>query len=228
MAKVAVSAPKPSRLTIYDCQSTFQMVDRAREHAGGNSDDGEFSRSVSFDYGAAEQYLNEARVNVGLGSAELSIAIATSDPASEAQSRFFTALHKKGILVEQVDFRHATPTLPLGAEYDRSDHKQPSVATQISYALGILTARESPEVVIVTRCFEIYGPVLDFVSNRGGKAAIAFFRRSMDGRWAQNGLFDPDSPVAFIDLEPVSRLLLGVDLREVADRKARKGGLAGI
>jgi hypothetical protein len=222
------AVPHPSNMDGFDCQSTFQLVDWTRDYESKNAEDGGVARPASFDYGEALRFLADAREKFGFGKAQKAIAFVTSDPASEPQARFFTALTKRGILVQPVDYRHAMPTLPIGTESDRTELRLASVTNQISYLLGLLAGRENPEIVLVTRCFEIFGPLTDFVANRGGKAMIAFFRRFMDGRWAHNGLFDPDSPIKFVDLEPVSKLLLGVDIHSFAAKDEQKGGFAAI
>lgn len=211
--------------TLLDCQSIFQLVDRLRSQFPPTEDKGKLP---SFDYRVATEFLDKERQSLGFGPTHREIAFATYDPDSDAQSRFFAALGHRGILVEPIDFRIATPTFPIASEFERIEFR--SVMSQVTYALGLLAGRDSPaEVVVVTRCFDVFAPLLDLVRERKGKAAIAFFKRFLDGRWASQGLFDPDFAIKFIDLEPVSSELLGVDLNELTPTKrfATKG-LAGL
>ncbi len=219
------SLPEAKSHTLYECQSTFQLIDRLRDLVSNKT-----GKPPSFDYRVATEFLDTARLELGFTPTLREIAFATYDQESDAQARFFTALGHRGILVEPIDFRLATPTLPIGADFDKPEHRFVTVIPQLVYAIGLLAGREAAaEVVVVTRCFDVYGPLLDLVKNRNGKAAVAFFRRYLDGRWASHGLFDAGFPIKFIDLEPISRELVGVDLREIEPhRKFTNKGLAGL
>src|SRR5487761_1218521 len=193
-----------TRLDIVDCASLFNFTELARSYlaisrAGGSE---EPVNAPNFDYRAAFEILAKERERLHFSPAQQTLAVATIDPESDGQNRFVTALQRMNILVEAVDFRHATVTMPLGGDGDQSGRKYvTSVGANIAYVLGLLAQRGSPEVVIVTRCFELFDPLRDFVSERrGGKAAIAFFRRFLDPRFGIAGLFDADSPIKFVDL----------------------------
>lgn len=218
-----------SRLDVYDCQSIFDIVDMIRqyrliappEHAGS---------APNFDYRACFGVIDEGRKKHGFESSQNSLALATIDPESEGQSRFITAISRLGILVEPIDFRDASVTLPLAEDGERADRRYlRTLAPNITYVVGLLAARQSPEVVIVTRAFELFRPLRDFVEKRGGKAAIAFFRRFIDPRFGIAGLFEPDSSVKFIDLEPYAEQLVGCDVRQIGTAaRAKAKGISGL
>jgi hypothetical protein len=227
MPRVQVADSAPSYL-VFDCQSVFQVIERLRERRIKASDDDDVSRTATFDYSAAAAFINDGCNTIGFQPPQKTLAFLTQDPTSELQSRFVTALQHRGILVEPVDFRQTTPTLPLSLEHEPHEAKINTLAPQIAYTLG-LKAVEHAEFVIVSRCFEIFGPAMDFVTNRGGKIAVAFFRRFLDSRWGINGLFDPESPIKFIDLEIAIRPILGIELKDLGDSKTiRKGGLSAF
>jgi hypothetical protein len=171
--------------------------------------------------------LAEARRLLGWRAAEVTLAAASVDKLSEAQQRFLKALERLGIMVEAVPFRHAQHAVPLsGATNERQTGPGSSLAPQIAYALGLLADRTAPEVLLVSSDFGLFHPLLDFVRNRGGKAALAFFKRFLEPRWA--ALLDkPD--IRLIDLDPASTKLLGLDLSvPAADEGPSAGGLATL
>jgi len=219
-----------SRLNIYDCGSIFAVVESLKPPASVASLSADGARSPNFDYQASKAILEKARGDLQFGPAQSALAVATIDPDSDGQQRFVKALGHLDILVECVDFRHATVTAPLWSDGERQEQKYlTTLGPSIAYVLGLMAGRNSPEVVIVTRVFEVYEPLLDFVTVRGGKAAVAFFRRFLDPRWAINGLFDTDGPVKFIDLDPSSEELLGVDVKQLdAIRTRRPKGISDI
>ena len=217
-----------SRLDAIECASIYDVVESVKQYTGQLSDDS--SKAPNFDYRACKRILCSERQRLEFGPVEHTLAIATVDPESEGQGRFVGALGQMEILVEPVDFRHATVTAPLSEDGFRNEKKYvTSLSPNVAYVVGLLAGRRSPEVVIVTRAFELFDPLSDFVTTRGGKAAIAFFRRFLDPRWGLNGLFDADSPIRFIDLDPHSEELLGFDVRKLTGAKtSRVKGISGI
>src|SRR5262249_26951770 len=192
-----------SSLDIFDCQSLFDFVGHLRQYAASTAEAGQSVPPPNFDYRACREVLQESRARLGWQPAQHGLAIVTVDPDSEGQDRFVTALERLQILVEPVDFRDAKVTLPLSKDSEGVDRSS-SLAPNIAYVLGLLAERPSPEVVVVTRAFELFPSMRDFAEQRNGRAAIAFFRRFLDFRYAHAGLFDADSKVNFIDLEPFS------------------------
>jgi hypothetical protein len=218
-----------SRLDIFDCQSVFEVVDVIRQFKSIAGTD-QPGPTPNFDYRACFEILQESRQHLGFTPSQNTLAVATVDPESEGQGRFITAISRLGVLVEPVDFRDASVTLPLMGDSDRTERRYVrSLAPNITYVLGLLASRPSPEVVVVTRTFELFGSLRDFVEKRGGKAAIAFFRRYLDARFGIAGLFEADSKVKFIDLEPHSERILGCDVRQIATGpRSRTQGIAGL
>jgi hypothetical protein len=149
------------------------------------------------------------------------LAFVAVNPEHEGQQKFCGYLQDSlGFLVDRTDYRDAF-IIP-GREYPYQ-----RLSTRITYVLGLL-AHKKPEVVVVSDAFDVYYPLLDFVTTRGGRASIAFFRTAMEDRWQRAGLFDPDSPIKFIDLSDASKAILGVDLGPAHRTAARQGGLAGL
>jgi hypothetical protein len=235
IARKPTSSPTPeaeiSRLDIDDCQSIFEVVDFIRQFRSTNQNDAVLP-APGFDYRACHEILNETRGKIGFLPSQNTLAVATIDPDSEGQARFISAISKLGILVEPVDFRDASVTLPLMGDLDRSEKRYVrTLAPNIAFAIGLVASRSSAEVVVVTRAFELYRPLVAMVQNekRRGKAAIAFFRRFLDPRFGIAGLFEPDSPVKFIDLDPFSERLVGCDVRQLGGGpKPKVQGIAGL
>ena len=217
------------RLDIYDCQSTFEMVDLIRHYRSLGPVD-QAGPPPNFDYRACSDVVGEGRRHLGFHPSQNALAMATIDPESEGQARFITAISRLGILVEPIDFRDASVTLSLIGDGDRSERKYVrTLAPNITYVVGLVASRKSPEIVVVTRAFELFRPLLDFVEKRGGKAAIAFFRRFLDPRFGVAGLFEADSPVKFIDLDPHAEKLVGCDVRQiVSGPRSRAQGISGL
>ena len=227
MPKPRPQAAHLSRLDIFDCSSTFEVVESIKQHLGLAPEVSPSAPPPSFDYRAGFEVLAQERQRLGFSVAENTLAVATVDLESEGQSRFVTALVRMGILVERVDFRRADVTLPLSADSDRRHIT--SLAPNVAYVLGLLAGRASPEVVVVTRAFELLDPLTDFVERRGGKAAIAFFRRYLDGRFGAAGLFDSASSVKFIDLNAHSERIIGYDVRSIgSNRVSQTEGISGL
>ena len=224
---------KVTRLDIFDCQSIFEVVDAIRQFKSIAGTD-QPGPAPNFNYRDCFDLLKESRESLGWPPAENSLALATIDPESEGQSRFITAISRLEILVEPIDFKNASVTLPLIGDGDRSERRYVrTLAPNIAYVLGLLAGRaeerkSTPSAIVVTRAFELFGALEDFV-DRGGEAAIAFFRRYLDLRFGLAGLFEIDSKVKFIDLEPHSERIVGCDVRQIASGpRTRTRGIAGV
>ncbi|HVC94732.1 MAG TPA: hypothetical protein VND64_13615 [Pirellulales bacterium] len=226
MTKSRATAALVTRADIFDGSGTYEVVEAVKHYLSLARPSTSPTVAPTFDYRAAFEVLAQERIRLKFGAVENTLAVATFDPESEGRSRFIDALARMGILVEAVDFRRADVTLPLVGDSDRRHIT--SLAPNIAYALGLLAGRPSAEVVVVTRSFELLDPLNDFV-RRGGKAAIAFFRRFLDGRFGLAGLFDGESDVKFIDLDPHSERLLGYDVRDIGSiRSPRTEGISGL
>jgi hypothetical protein len=172
------------------------------------------AKSPVVDYGALALRLDRVRSKEHLPNAERRVAVLAIDFDNENQRKLAEAVSFKGISPVKVDFRHTYVSIPQDdGEY--SGPKPQSLSHWIAYMCGLLAVRENPTVVIVTGAFEVAGPLADFVE-RGGTALVAYFRRLLDKRWIDNGLLTGKLTVRFVDLEPFSRDILGVDLRELA------------
>ena len=225
-------SPKYTRLDVFDCQAVFEVVDVVRQLKSISGSD-HVGAAPNFSYRDCFDVLKESRASRGFAPSENSLALATVDPDSEGQSRFITAISRFDILVEPIDFKDASVTLPLIGDSDRSERRYiRTLAPHITYVLGLLAGRAEerkakPSVIVVTRAFELFGSLQDFV-NRGGEAAIAFFRRYLDPRFGLAGLFEADSKVKFIDLDEHSERILGCDISQIVGPKSRTRGISGV
>lgn len=200
----------PSRVIIFDCNSIFQVIDYLKKQCNN-------SASVKFNYDICVKYFAESCFDYNLSIPQLSVAFAIVDPGSEGQLRFVDALIKSGIVVHKVDIKNAIGTLPVGV----SCNSHSSILHEITYYIGLLAARPNPEVIVVSRYYELYSVLFDFVINRGGRAAIAYPFKFLDGRWFE---FFADDHIKFINLN--SESIFGVDISYLSDK--RSSGLSDI
>lgn len=230
MAKLPPPGPSPSSLNIVDGNYTFAVTEWVRSHTSGAQERSTFS------YAELRGVLAAARQNLGLRPADAHVAAVSIDPANKSQQKFPDALERLDYAVERLDFRHNFVSVPAGPDADRADRISiTSLSPTLAYILGILTgqaksAAAMPEVVVVTGSFDLFHPLHHLVRRTSGKAAIAFFRRFLDHRWAINGLFDPGSPIAFYDLEAHSEALLSVDIGKLLLQEPTtvRGGLDSL
>jgi hypothetical protein len=140
---------------------------------------------------------------------------------NEGQKKFSTFLqHQLGFIVDATDYRDAF-ILP-----DRSNPYQ-RLSTRITYVAGMLSPKR-PHIVVVTDAFDVYYPLLDLVQNRGGKVSIAFFRSGLEARWPRAGLFNDDSVIKFVDLDPYGKTIIGSDLASVRGPSIGRSGLGSL
>lgn len=208
-ATKAANSP-PSRVIIFDCNSIFQVVDYLKKQCNN-------SASIKFNYDICVKYLVESCFDYNLSTPQLSVAFAIVDPDSEGQIRFVDALVKNGIVVHKVDVKDAICTLPIGV----SCNSYPSILHEITYYIGLLAARPNPEVIIVSRFYELCSVLSDFVINRGGRAVIAYPFRFLDSRWFESFT---DDHIKFINLN--SESIFGVDVSYLSNK--RSGGLCDL
>ncbi len=139
----------------------------------------------------------------------------------EGQKKFSSFLqHHLGYIVDATDYRDAFILPDRTSQYQR-------LSTRITYVAGMLAAKR-PHLVVVTDGFDVYYPLCDFVRIRGGKVSLAFFRSGLEARWQRVGLFDEDSPITFVDLDPYAKSIFGVDLVSLRGGVAPKTGLASL
>jgi hypothetical protein len=197
----------PSHIDFIDGNWARAALDFARR-TGANS--------PVLDYGALASRLDRIRVSAKLAPADRRVAVLAVDYDNQNQRKLAEAVANKGISPVKVDFRHSYVSVPLNdGEYAGS--KPQSLSHWITYMCGVLAVRDKPTVVVVSGAFELAGPLADFVE-RGGTAVVAFFKRLLDKRWIDNGLLADKMPVSFVDLEPYSGELLGVNLQELVRR----------
>jgi hypothetical protein len=79
-------------------------------------------------YRTSFEILQKARQKLGYEPAQNTLALVTLDFRSEGQARFRNALIRLNILVEAVDFRNATVTMPLGGDGEQKDRRITSLA----------------------------------------------------------------------------------------------------
>ena len=200
-------APPPSHVNVIDTVSLFSVTEDLKRCGVMPSD-------LQFQYNPLLTQVARLRQSAGMREAELNLAPVTLDLRNEKQAKFQKALEGMGIVCNPTDFRQAFVSAIGIFAQKYPGGLFPSVATQIAYALGLLAARANTDVVIITGTFDIYVPLVDYVS-RGGKAVVAFFKGYLDPRWEQSGVFAEASRIGFFDLEPYAEDLLGVKLERV-------------
>lgn len=208
MAKIS-SDDRPKRVNVYDCAALFALGDSLKDDQG---------KAAKINYARAKELSARARADHGLAPAQVDIAFASIDPHSEPQRRFLDALRAIGIEQEAIDYRHASI---VSGGPERAERQPASLSAQISYLLGLLADRQNAEIVVWSPNFDLYYPLRDFVEVRSGKAVVAYFRRFLDARWAQCGLFEGKS-IQFFDLEDYAEELLGIDLKQIEEKTVKR------
>lgn len=138
----------------------------------------------------------------------------------EGQKKFCSFLQRQGFIVDPTDFRDAFILPDRSSPYQR-------LSTRLTYVAGMLSVKR-PHLVVVTDAFDTYYPLLDFVQSRGGQVSLAFFSSGLETRWQRANLFNNDSPIKFVDLDPYARSILGIDLGSRAVRLTEKTGLGSF
>lgn len=204
----SASAVKPSSLNLIDTHSLFRVAERLRADGG---------KLPSVDYARLLSILESVRHGHGLRASEQTLAPAAIDLRSESQQRFVQAIGKLGIVVDAIDYRH---TFVSAIGDDRESRSPATLAPYLAYIAGLIAERKEPELVIVSAAFDLYLPLQDFVSRRGGKVVLVFFRQFLDRRWAEMAqLFAADSAIEFHDLEQDAESLLGIQLDDGSSEK---------
>jgi hypothetical protein len=137
------------------------------------------------------------------------------------QKKFVSYLqHQLKFIVDQTDFRDAFVLPDRQSDYQR-------LSTRIAYVAGMLSQKK-PNLLVVTDAFDVYFPLLDLAQNRGGTVQIAFFKSAMESRWDRVGLFQRDSLIEFIDLDPFAKTIIGVDLGSSQGLSGPRSGLGSL
>jgi hypothetical protein len=138
----------------------------------------------------------------------------------EGQKKFCSFLQHQGFIVDATDYRDAFVVPDRSSPYQR-------LSTRITYVAGLLSPKK-PHLVIVTDAFDTFYPLLDFKETRGGQVTLAFFRSGLEPRWHRTGLFDSNSPIGFIDLDPYAKGILGTDLGSAHMQTTGRTGLGSL
>jgi hypothetical protein len=140
---------------------------------------------------------------------------------NEGQKKFTSFLQRQlGFIVDATDYRDAFVLPDKSSPYQR-------LSTRITYVAGLL-AQKRPDLVVVTDAFDVYYPLIDLVKTRGGKATLSFFRSALEPRWQRAGLFNPDSPIRFVDLDPYAKAIVGADLASAQGVATGNTGLGSL
>ncbi len=210
--------------TIVDASSLYQSTAVLSERYG--------KTRVTLDYSCLRICLESVRRGLGWRPATKTIALLATDPDSEGQRRFKDMLCRAGYDVSDVHYRDAFVSLPPGQSISEASAKSvTSFAAHLSYIAGLMARHADPQVLVVTHLFELCGPLTDLacrVAGTGGRSnvGLAYFLSLLDYRWGAVGLTKPGHPIEFVDLEPYSQELLGLDLPASQQRvRSRTGGL---
>ena len=215
------TVPDRAVLWIYDTAQLYGVQKAVNEQFGESK--------TTTNYQQLGVVLSERTAEHGADHPDLIYAPVALDPRSEAQRRFTDALRGMGVYPDGIDYRHTFVSNPGGVHGERPDRPISTLAPWIVHAIGLMSRHESPIVVLVSGSFEPYYPLVDFVSKRGGKAYVAFFRRYLDVRWGQfTNLLDGESPIGWLDLEPQAPRILGVDLVSAGQSSGPSSGLSAI
>jgi hypothetical protein len=206
-AKSRSTPLQAQHVDLIDTVSLYSLTEDLKGH-------GVIQQQQQLQYKPLLEALAAYRQDHALDPADLHLAPVTLDPLNEKQTRFVDALEAMGIRCNATDFRQAYLSIPGIYGQKFPGVLVPSVATQITYALGLLAGRGKGSVVVVSGVFDVYIPLSDYVG-RGGKAVVAFLRRYLDPRWEQYGAFGENGGIAFLDLEPYAESLLGASLQSM-------------
>jgi len=214
MASPVAGSRSPTHLNIIDTVSLFAVTEDLKH---GDV----MPAGLQFQYQPLLAQLAQFRRSAGMAEPDLNLAPVTLNLRNEKQARFQKALEAIGIVCNPTDFRQAFVSA-IGIHAQKFPGGLfPSVATQITYALGLLAERGDSDVIIVSGVFDLFVPLQDY-AERGGKPVLAFFRGYLDPRWEQSGVLGEESRIGFMDLEPHAEDLLGVAIPRV-ERQARSG-----
>lgn len=203
MAKGNPSSLDP---TVVDAASLFDASEVIAERVGRTR--------VTLDYGKLRDTLDTLRDQQGWREAELNTILLSIDPNSEGQQRFQNMLRHSGFEPDVIHFRDTFVSVPPGRSPNEMSGKSiVSLSPRIAYIAGLMARYPDPHFLVVSHSFELYGPLTDLAYRvPDGRVGIAYFASLMDYRWKAAGLFDGRLKVEFLDLDPYSDELMGIDL----------------
>jgi hypothetical protein len=159
------------------------------------------------------------------------VIMVSTDPNSEAQSRFLSALERIGFDVDRMNFREIFVSLPpgrvppTGAERVAGDRTRGlvSMAPRITYLAGLLSRYKDSQLLVVSHAYELFTPLHDFasrVSAGGGHVGLAYFGTLLDHRYRQTGMIEKGNAdgVEFFDLDPHISKLTGGTITTKSER----------
>lgn len=143
-----------------------------------------------------------------------SIFLMSYDPSSEGQTRFISMLESNGIEADVMYFRHTYPSLPPNKS---SEKTYVSCASRLTYIAGLMSRFDSPQIIFVSHCFELFEPLIDLAQRiPKGKIGIAYFSSLLDYRWKPTGLTENKCPgIQFLDLETHAKEIIGFEMNPV-------------
>lgn len=189
-------------ITILDCQSLLQATEAMSIREGHDH------RKIIIDYPKLLGEMADWKIrhfSRERDGDEKVVAIMSIDPKSEGQQRFVKLMQANNVIVDALPYQQNFVSLPAGKSLRDGEKPQVSLASHLTYVLGMLYQYEDPCVMIVSHCFELYWPLMELASRREeAKVGIAFFGSLMDFRWRQAGVLDGKSPICFLDLDKTS------------------------
>ncbi len=223
------SIPKQPQqnVNLVDCNSLLEVGDAIAA--------AEQLDRVQIEYAKLFERLRAERARDYWLPANVSIALVSTNDESEGQQRFTAMLSKSGFDTDVSFYRDNYVSVPAGRQpadfYEQGKERRQrpliSLASRLTYALGLLARYDEPQVIVVSHAFELYWPMLNFAQrNQRARVALAYFSNFLDSRWKQTGIFEDSFPIKFFNLEENSAELLGgVDLRGSArSRNVRSTG----
>jgi hypothetical protein len=157
-----------------------------------------------------------------VGFASVDTRVERGDP----QDRFVRAVEAAGIVLEQIDYRDTYVNLPAPEEGGVRPKGVQTLAPALSFALGALSDRADPSVLLVAGSYDHAYSIRQFAA-RGGRVVIAFWRACADQRLFTREI-DKLPNVSFVDLAEFPEVLGGVDVRVRAPevRESRPSGIS--
>lgn len=205
--------------TIVDAASLFDASEVIAERVGRNK--------ITIDYTRLRDCLDSLRNEHGWRQASPNMILLSIDPASEGQQRFQSMLRHSGFEPDVIHYRDTFVSVPPGRNPNEMSGKSVvSLASRIAYIAGLMARYPSPQFLVVSHSFELFGPLTDLKRRvQGGKVGIAYFASLLDYRWKLAGLFDGKLDVEFFDLDQHADDLMGIDLagREAPTSESQVG-----
>ena len=210
----AAVLPGPVSINIIDGGAMHGLCELFAERAG--------LKKVSMDFTALKHVLADIRRAENMCVASNSFVFLATDPTSESQRRFQTALQTVGFEVDAVDFRSVFPSLPPGRSREKdAPAPEVSLAARLSYVVGLQARHRAVELMVVTHDFALAGALMDLaLRGADSRIAVVFFDNQLDHRWRSHGIFTKvplkrtsgRCLIEFFDLDKYAQQLVGISL----------------